>query len=159
WSVGCGENGKGLVSPGDDLSPASAFPDSVTRSMGLPPSVVIPRDTTIPPDPHAPGDFSGLIAHATSETIDAGPRILRATMWVVNPGTEPVNVTFGACSGGVQLLVPGRSAPAWQSSSAKDPRYDQPPACIMVAYVRRIAARDSLAFVTQYPMYEVVNDT
>lgn len=159
WLVGCGDGGKGLVSPGDDLSPASAFPDSVTRSMGLPPVVTIPRAPVPFPDPNASGDFSGLVAHATSEITDAGPRMLRATLWVVNPGAQPVTVQYGACGGAVSLTAPGRTAPAWVSTFARDPRLTGPVACIAIGYVRTIASGDSLAFANAIPMYEVVQDT
>src|SRR5262245_41057227 len=119
WLVGCGE--KGFVSPGGDRSfIETEFPDSVTRSAGLPPFAVIPSGTGVLFDPHAPGDFSGLAAHATSEITDAGPRMLRATMWVLNHGAQAVSVLYGACDGGVSLESSGRAA--WQSSAARDPR-------------------------------------
>ncbi len=158
--VGCGENGRGgLVSPGDSLSSASAFPDSVTRSMGLPPAAVVSQGSVPPFDFHASGDFSGLVAHATSEITDAGPRILRATMWVVNPGSQPVNVAYGSCSSGVLLFAAGRTVPAWQSGYAKDPRYEQAPSCTLALHGRTIPSGDSARFDSAYPMYEVVNDT
>jgi hypothetical protein len=160
--VGCSEKAwVGTSPPIDTLSLGfeSVFPDSVTRSMGLPPFVQIPSSGGVLFDPHAPGDFSGLTAHASSTITDVAPRMLRTTMWLLNHGPQATSVLYGECDNDAQLQVSGRVA--WQWGKAKDPRdpstYGR--ICSAVGYLQTILPGDSARFDNAIPMYEVLGDT